>query len=56
MFVGEHFLFDVIGKRQLSGKSGYRIVSGREISGFKYSLYGDFSVHYTYNFNVFVMM
>lgn len=56
VFVGEYFLFDVIGKRQLSGWSGYRIVPGREISGFKYSIYQDFSVHYSYNFNVFVMM
>lgn len=56
VFAGEHFLFDVIGKRQQSGKSGYRIVSGRKTDGFTFNLYEDYSVHYTYNFNVFVMI
>ena len=56
VFAGEHFLFDVIGKRQLSGRSGYRIIPGRAIDGFTFSIYEDYSVHYTYNFNVFVMI
>lgn len=56
VFAGEYFLFDVIGKRQQSGWSGYRIVTGRAIDGFKFKTYNDYSVHYTYNFNVFVMI
>lgn len=55
VFLGEHFLFDVIGQRQLAyGKN--TIVSGRVISGFDRSYYREYSVHYTYNFNVFVML
>lgn len=56
MFAGEYFLFDVIGKRQQSGLSGYRIVPGRTIDGFTFKIYNDYSIHYTYNFNVFVMI
>jgi Ca2+ transporting ATPase len=55
VFLGEHFLFDVIGQRQLQyGKQ--TIVSGRTLSGFDRSYYRQYSVHYTYNFNVFVML
>ena len=55
VFLGEHFLFDIIGQRQLQfGKN--TIVSGRVINGFDRSYYREYSIHYTYNFNVFVMM
>ena len=56
VFAGEHFLFDIIGQRQLQpGKN--TIVPGREASGYSRDLYnGSYSVHYTYNFNVFVIL
>lgn len=55
VFLGEHFLFDVIGQRQL--QPGKRtIVTGRTIDGFDKHYYRQSSVHYTYNFNVFVML
>jgi Ca2+ transporting ATPase len=55
VFLGEHFLFDIIGQRQL--QIGQKtIVPGRVLSGFDKSFYRQFSVHYTYNFNVFVML
>ena len=55
VFLGEHFLFDVIGGRQL--KPGKRtIVTGRAIDGYDKHYYRQYSVHYTYNFNVFVML
>jgi len=55
VFLGEHFLFDVIGERQLQfGKK--TIVPGRKLDGFDRHFYRQYSVHYTYNFNVFVML
>ena len=56
VFLGEYFLFDVIGQRQLQpGKK--TIVSGRTKSGFNRSDYGnENSVHFTYIFNIFVML
>ena len=56
VFVGEHIFFDVIGKRQQSGESGYRVVCGRENCNFDYSYYSDYSIHYTYCFNIFVWL
>ena len=56
VFAGEHFLFDVIGKRQLQpGKN--TIVNGRNKDGYNRSDYGNAnSVHFTYIFNIFVML
>jgi Ca2+ transporting ATPase len=55
VFLGEHFLFDIIAERQLQfGKN--TIVSGRSLSGFDRGYYRNYSVHYTYNFNIFVML
>lgn len=56
VFAGEHFLFDIMGKRQQSGKSGSRIVTGRTKDGYEYDDYNNWSIHYTYNFNVFVFL
>ena len=55
-FLGEHFLVDVIGQRQLQPNSNL-IVSGRTTSGYNRKDHDNmYSLHYTYNFNVFVMM
>jgi hypothetical protein len=55
VFLGDRFLFDTMrgGQNQPGSKL---IVSGLEIFGYSYDLYGDYSVHMTYVFNVFVMM
>ena len=55
-FLGERFLVDVIGKRQLQPNSNL-IVCGRTSCGYNKLLWDNqYSLHYTYNFNVFVMM
>jgi Ca2+ transporting ATPase len=56
VFVGPSFLPDVVGRRQLQpGKD--TIVSGFQAFGYNPKNYGgQFSVHATYNFNVFVVM
>lgn len=61
LFAGPNFLVDPIGKRQLQPNSNL-IVSGRAIGilgavPYDKELYGNqYSIHYTYIFNVFVMM
>lgn len=55
VFVGEEFLVDPIGGRQL--RTGDYIVAGREKSGYDREDWdNEYSVHYTYNFNVFVFL
>ena len=55
VFAGEKFLIDPIGQRQL--RSGDFIVNGRKIDGYDTEDWDDqYSVHYTYNFNIFVFM
>lgn len=56
LFLGEKFLIDPIGKRQLQpGKD--LIVTGREVDGYDREDYdGEYSVHYTYLFNTFVFL
>ena len=56
VFAGEHFLFDYIGDRQtLPGDK--TIVNGRAVDGYKRENWDNqFSVHYTYNFNIFVFL
>ena len=56
-FTGEDFLIDPIGKRQLQPGSDMLIVAGREEAGYRREDYDDeYSVHYTYLFNVFVFL
>jgi magnesium-transporting ATPase (P-type) len=55
VFLGEHFLIDFFPQRQLQyGKS--TIVSGTEISGFDRGYYREYSIHFTYVFNILVIM
>ncbi len=56
IFAGDKFLVDPIGKRQLQPNSNL-IVNGFEVYGYDKDNYGGaYSVHATYNFNVFVIM
>ena len=56
IFLGERFLFDVIGRRQLQPGSDILIFSGRKRDGFDQELNDeDYSIHYTYVFNVFAL-
>jgi hypothetical protein len=55
--MGEDFLVDPIGKRQLQIGSDTLIINGREVDGYDRQLHdGQYSVHYTYLFNIFVFM
>ena len=55
VFVGEKFLIDPIGERQI--RTGDYIVAGREKAGYDRDDWdNEYSVHYTYNFNVFVFL
>lgn len=56
VFMGEDFLFDYMFERQtLPGKS--TIVNGREVDGYlRKNWDNQFSIHYTYNFNIFVFL
>ena len=58
VFLGERFLFDIIGRRQIRDGTEFLIRSGRDIDDDerREEFDGEFSVHYTYNFNIFVMM
>lgn len=62
LFAGEKFLVDPIGKRQLQPYGSTHVVSGREYSIFGTPAYdknyydGNYSVHFTYIFNIFVYM
>lgn len=57
VFLGERFLFDIIGERQNQPNS-ILIISGRSYDWSKAieDKYGKYSVHYTYIFNIFVFM
>ncbi len=57
VFSGEKFLFDILSKRQIQHNSEYLVVNGREVDGYERKLFDNqYSVHYTYNFNIFVML
>jgi len=57
VFLGEEFLIDPIGKRQLQKDSDKLIVNGREVDGYDRADWDDaYSVHFTYLFNTFVFM
>ena len=57
VFAGENFLFDKMFKRQLQNESGILIVNGRKRDGYKIEDHDNqYSLHYTYNFNIFVML
>lgn len=56
-FLGDQFLFDVIRQNQRKPGSDLLIVTGREDLGYNRSNYGEqYSVHFTYNFNVFICL
>lgn len=62
LFAGPYFLIDPVGKRQLQPYGSIYIASGRTapLDGFpafnRYFYDGNYSVHYTYIFNTFVLM
>lgn len=57
VFLGHQFLFDIIGRRQIQEGKKYMIVSGAHMYGYDVKKYNDqYSVHFTYIFNTFVMM
>ncbi len=57
VFIGEDFLIDPIGGRQIQPGKTDLIVNGREVDGFDRKDHNDqYSVHYTYLFNTFVFM
>ena len=57
VFVGEKFLFDKMMGRQLQDGSDLLIVHGRKQDGFDMEDWDNqYSVHYTYNFNIFVWL
>lgn len=57
VFAGERFLFDKMMKRQLQDGSDNLIVHGRKVNGFNMEDWDNqYSVHYTYNFNIFVWL
>lgn len=56
-FLGDRFLFDVIRQSQLQPGSDILVVNGREDLGYDRSDYNNqYSVHFTYNFNVFICL
>ena len=55
VFAGENFLFDIIGQRQIKSGSEYLVISGRK-GDFDVDDYDEYSVHYTYVFNIFVFL
>ena len=55
VFAGEEFLFDIIGQRQIRPGSEYLVISGRK-GDFDVEDAGEYSVHYTYVFNIFVFL
>lgn len=56
-FLGDHFLFDVIRTSQRQNPDTILVVNGREDLGYDKKDYDNqFSVHFTYNFNVFICL
>ena len=55
VFLGEKFFFDIIGQRQI--RTGDIVVCGRKTCDYDRDDWdGEYSVHYTYNFNIFVFL
>lgn len=57
VFLGEHFLFELFRDTQIDPLRKPLIVQGRKLNGYdKVARGNEFSVHFTYVFNIFVML